>query len=114
MKKIANLKRFTLVIIYLVIFILSVSFIYLIRIILLNENLASIQTRINIIFNDFEVKRFIFMLLTIFFTIAVFSTILMYMNYFMLQNPKFEKRVLKQVHREIKHLHRKRKKESRS
>jgi hypothetical protein len=69
-------------------------------------DIDKIKDNINNFFevNIEEPRPFIFMLITVFFVIAVFSTILMYMNFFLLENPKLEKRIHKGVNQEIKKI----------
>ncbi len=102
-------KRVILVLIYLGIFLFSVVFLFLVRQVVFNAEMENIKMSVEDFLNTEveEAGTFVYMLITALFIVAVLSTLLMYMNFFFLENPKFEKRVAKGIEKDV-HEHRKR------
>ena len=101
---ITNIKRLSLVIAYFLIFLFSMIFIFLLRTMIMSRDIETVKNTIASVFNTDSDRGVVFLILVIslFFMIGVMSTILMYMNLFLLEHPKFEKRVESSVKREIK------------
>ncbi|MBN2423246.1 hypothetical protein JXB41_08540 [Candidatus Woesearchaeota archaeon] len=77
-----------------------------------NNGISSVIVNIDEFFKekDSVAKPFIIILLTVLFIVAVMSTILMYMNYFVLDNPNLEKRIIRDLNKEVRELNKQSKK----
>lgn len=102
----AKPRRVLAMILYCLIFLFSLFAIFNIRLILLNATIEDVKGNLNLLFIHKEMnhQEFVLFKLTLFFLTASLSFILMIINFFMYQNNKYEARVLRHVHEDIKSI----------